>query len=239
MRRILFLFTLLLLVMSIKAQNQQEWRDSVSELSAMIERYPRNVSLRLRKAAFNIELEQWQYALDEYSSVLDLEPQNLTALYYRGFVNQHLGRYGFARKDYEEVLKVEPFNTHALMGLVLANLADKHITQAFDDANRLVEQIPDNAEVLAIRAEVEMQLKMLDAAVMDIEKAIKIEDIKVQQKYPTSMDDNITSYQLTAFGLYMQQGNMNKAHQALEYLVKNGLPKAYLTDYYNQLSKKK
>lgn len=239
MKRVFFSFTLLLLTIGAKAQNQQEWRDSVSSLSAMIERYPSNILLRLRKAAFNIELGQWKYALDEYSNVLALDPNNLTALYYRGFVNQHLGRYSFARQDYECILKMEPLDIHALMGLILTNLADNHITQAFDDANRLVNISPDNAEALATRAEVESQLKMTEAAIEDIEKAIEIEDVKVQQKYPTSIDDNITSYQLMAFSLYIKQGNKHKAVKSLEYLIKNGLPKAYLEDYYTQLEKKK
>ncbi len=239
MRKPLILFTLLLLALSAKAQSQQEWRDSLSTLTTLIERHPRNVPLRLHKAAANIELGQWQYALDEYTTVLSLDPGNLTALYYRGFVNQHLGRYAFARQDYEQVLKAEPLNSHALMGLILTDLADHRLTQAFDRANHLVAQIPDDAEALAVRAEVEVQLEMIDAAVMDIEKAIKIEDVKAQRKYPASMDDNITSYQLTAFSLYMRQGNKRKARQALDYLMKIGVPKAYLADYYSQIDKKK
>ena len=231
MRKPLILFTLLLLALSAKAQSQQEWRDSLSTLTTLIERHPRNVPLRLHK--------QWQYALDEYTTVLSLDPGNLTALYYRGFVNQHLGRYAFARQDYEQVLKAEPLNSHALMGLILTDLADHRLTQAFDCANHLVAQIPDDAEALAVRAEVEVQLEMIDAAVMDIEKAIKIEDVKAQRKYPASMDDNITSYQLTAFSLYMRQGNKRKARQALDYLMKIGVPKAYLADYYSQIDKKK
>ena len=178
MRKPLILFTLLLLALSAKAQSQQEWRDSLSTLTTLIESHPRNVPLRLHKAAANIELGQWQYALDEYTTVLSLDPGNLTALYYRGFVNQHLGRYAFARQDYEQVLKAEPLNSHALMGLILTDLADHRLTQAFDRANHLVAQIPDDAEALAVRAEVEVQLEMIDAAVMDIEKAIKIEDVK-------------------------------------------------------------
>lgn len=236
MKNISVVVTLLLLATGIHAQTQQEWRDSVSVLSALIERNPRDVTLRLRKAAVNIELGQWNYALDEYSNVLTIEPQNLTALYYRAFANYHLGRYSFARQDYENVIIQEPMNRHALMGLILTNLADKHITQAFDGANRLVDMAPESAEVWAVRAEVEAQLDMTDAAVTDIETAIKIEDTYVKQKYPTTMDDDITSYQLLAFTLYMKQGKKNKARQSLDYLIKNGLPKVYLKEQYAALA---
>lgn len=237
MKRNIIIVTLLLFAMGTNAQTQQEWRDSVSTLSSLIERNPRNVDLRLRKAAANIELGQWRYALDEYSNVLEIEPQNLTALYYRAFVNHHLGRYSFARQDYDEIIKYEPLNQHALMGLILTNLADNHVTKAFDDANRLVDIAPESAEAWAVRAEVETQLGMIDAAVSDIEKAISIEDVAVKQKYPTAMDDNIASYQLSAFTLYMKQGRKNKARQSLDYLISNGLPKAYLKDCYDALGK--
>lgn len=233
----LFPALLLLLPMGLAAQTQQEWRDSVSVLSAMIERNPKDVALRLRKAAFNIELGQWQYALDEYSAVLAVEPHNLTALYYRGFVNHHLGRYAFARQDYEALLRIEPLDKHALMGLIQANLSDKRQVQAFDGANRLVEQFPDDAEAFAVRAEVEAALGMTAAAIEDIGKAIKIEDVAVRKKYPVTMDDNITSYQITAFELYMREGNSKEAGKCLDYLVANGLSRAYLSDYYLRLGR--
>lgn len=239
MNKVIILLTLLMQTMAANAQQSQEWRDSVSILSAQIERNPRNIQLRLKKAAYNIELGQWQYALDEYSNVLDLDPKNLTALYYRGFVNHHLGRYSFARQDYKSVLSITPYDIHAMMGLILTNLADNHVTQAFDDANRLVGYTPSNAEAYAIRAEVEMKLQMEEAAILDIEKAIEIEDAVVRQKYPITVDDNMTNYQLTAFSLYMAKGNRRKARQALDYLVSNGLSKAYLTDYYDWVKKKK
>lgn len=239
MQRSFLLVTLLLLAMGVKAQTQQEWRDSVSALSAQIGRNPKDVVLRLRKAAANIELGQWQYALDEYSDVLRIEPENLTALYYRGYVNQRLGRLGLARHDYETVLKAEPLSRHALMGLVSVNLADNRVTAAYDDANRLVEQAPDDAEVYAVRAEVEVRLEMYAAALEDIGRAIEIEDVAVRNRYPVGVDDNITHYQLMAFELYMRDGNRRKARKCLDYLVGNGLPRGVIADYYQQLKRKK
>lgn len=194
------------------------------------------MSLRLKKAACNIELGQWQYALDEYDFVLQQEPKNPTALYYRGYVNQHQGRLAFARKDYEDLLAIDPLNSHALIGLIMVNAEDNRLTQAFDDANRLVEQLPGEAEPYAVRAEVEKSMNMPEAAIEDIEKAIEIEDVAVRKKYPTEIDDNITGYQLTAFSLYLQKRQKEKARAALEYLVKNGVPRAALVDFYTMLN---
>lgn len=238
MKRYIISLTLLLCVSTAGAQTQQEWRDSVSVLSQMIERSPRDLSLRLRKAACNIELGQWQYALDEYTYVLEREPKDMTALYYRGYVNHHMGRLSFARKDYEDLVAIDPLNSHALMGLIMVNLEDKRVMQAFDDANRLVEQLPETAEAYAVRAEVETAMDMTEAAIEDIEKAISIEDAVVKKKYPNTVDDDITSYQLTAFALYIQKRQKDKAKAALDYLVENGVPRAALVDYYTILNSK-
>lgn len=234
---IILIFTQLMFATGLMAQTQQELRDSLSMINRLIEEHPRAYKLRLRKAALNIDLGQWQYALDEYTNVLEMQPTNLTALYYRGFVNQHLQRWAFARKDYEQLLKVDPQNEHAMMGLILTNIADDHKTEAFDGANRLVELYPDNATSYSVRSDVEEQLGMHAAALEDIQHAIKIEDVDVQKKYPHSMDDDIASYQLSAFSLYMHFGKKKDARSCLDYLVSQGIPRASLYDYYKQLEK--
>ncbi|MBQ0074800.1 MAG: tetratricopeptide repeat protein [Prevotella sp.] len=240
MNKNILIITLFLLSMSVKAQTQQEWRDSLSTLSSLIERHPRNIDLRLRKAAVNIELEQYKYALEEYSKVLDLDPKNIAALYYRGFVNQQLGRYSFARNDYEAVLEQTPWDKHALMGLVLANNADGRKTQAYDGANRLITMFPKDADVYSIRAEVEQTMGMIDVALDDISKAIEIEEGSNKQSGKTtiSMDDDIASYVLTSFSLYLSLGDKAKAKENLDYLVRHGIAKAQLNDYFLQVAGK-
>jgi tetratricopeptide (TPR) repeat protein len=177
--------------------------------------------------------------LDEYNKVLEIVPDNPTALYYRGYVYQHLRRFADARRDYERLLLIDPQNEHALMGLILTNLEDNHITEAFDGANRMVEMFPSSAQAYAVRAEVERHENMISPALEDIRKAIEIEDVEVQKKYPVTVDDDITAYQLTAFELYMQQKDHKAARGCLDYLIKNGVPRAYLNSYYTRLSAEK
>lgn len=211
-------------------------KDSISNLSARIEREPRNVELRLRKAALNIEAEQWQYALDEYSNVLDLQPQNLMALYYRGFVNQHLQRYNFARQDYESVLKYDPTNMYAHSGIILCNLADGRPTAAFDGANNLVALHPDAAMVYEVRSEVEEALGMTAAGIDDIEKAISLTEAEYNgNAIHLTLNDDLSSYYLKAFSLYVSNNERKKAKKCLDTLVKYGIAKAVLYDYYVQV----
>lgn len=230
MRKILLIVTQFLFAMSLSAQTQQELRDSVSMISKLIEEHPRAVKLRLRKAALNIALDQWQYALDEYTNVLDMMPSNLTALYYRGYVNQHMKRYNFARQDYETLLKYEPSNEHALMGLVLTNLADSHTTEAYDGANRLVTMFPESPSSYSVRADVEQGLGMVDAAIDDLEKAITLESSCVGSTL--TMDDDMVTYKLAVSELYLSKGEKGKARKSLDYLVQRGIAKASLYDYY-------
>lgn len=243
MRKVRFVIcvivTQLLFVASVNAQTQQELRDSLSMINRLIEQHPMAYKLKLRKAALNIEFGEWEYALDEYTKVLEIVPDNPTALYYRGFVYQHLRRFADARRDYERLLLIEPQNEHAMMGLVLTNLEDNHITEAFDGANRMVEMFPSSAQAYAVRAEVERHENMISPALEDIRKAIEIEDVEVQKKYPVTVDDDITAYQLTAFELYMQQKDHKAARGCLDYLIKNGVPRAYLNNYFTRLSAEK
>lgn len=219
-----------LLVMPATAQTSDGVRDSIRILSQQIEQQPRNVELRLKKAALNVEAEQWQYALDEYTNVLDIDPKNITARYYRGFVNQKMGRYSFARTDYESVLAVNPDDMHTMMGLALTNLADGHSTTAYDQANILVTAYPDSVAAYAVRAEVESTLGMNDAAVEDIMKAIEMEDKNPQSQL--RMDDDIVTYYLQAFDYYFAMGNKYDARACLDLLVKRGIPRPYLNNRY-------
>ena len=176
---ICFIVTQLLFVASVNAQTQQELRDSLSMINRLIEQHPNAYKLKLRKAALNIEFGEWEYALDEYNKVLEIVPDNPTALYYRGYVYQHLRRFADARRDYERLLLAEPQNEHALMGLILTNLEDNRITEAFDGANRMVEMFPSSAQAYAVRAEVERHENKVSPALEDIRKAIEREDVEV------------------------------------------------------------
>ena len=65
------------------AQTRQQLRDSLSAASEALSFYPDSLNLRLRKASWNVQLEEWQYARDEYDYVLRRDPNNLAALFYR------------------------------------------------------------------------------------------------------------------------------------------------------------
>lgn len=224
--RILFRLTVLacaiLVCAKVDAQSGSALRDSLATATEKLAYRPDSIDLRLKKAAWNIILEQWAYAQDEYDKVLYLDPKNIAALYYRAFVNEKEGRYNFARLDYENLLKLVPGNFEARLGLALLNQKDSHYTEAYDGINSLVEQFPDSAVAYAARAGIEKERKMYELAEFDYTKAIELE--------PTN-----TTYRVNRTDVRILLQRKDDAKDDLDMLVKMGVPRTTLSTFYKRL----
>lgn len=218
----LLLSGVLLATASGHAQSLQLLRDSLKAATEALEYHPDSIDLRLRKAAWNLQLGQWQYAQDEYDYVLRKDPANVSALYYRAFTNEKLGRLKFARLDYETLLQIVPGNFESQLGLALLNQKDKHYTEAYDQINRLVNQFPDSAIAYAARAGIEKERGMRELAEYDYAEAIR--------RDPSNPD-----YLLNHADLCITLGRMREARRDLDRIVSLGTPKAALTEFYRRL----
>ena len=208
--------------MPSQAQNNHDaLRDSLAKAADALAYHPDSIDLRLRKAAWNVELEQWQYALDEYDRVLAQDRRNIAALFYRAFVNQQLHRYNFARIDYEQLLQILPGNFEARLGLALLNQKDKHHTEALDGINQLVVACPDSAVAWAARAGMEEELGMLEPAEYDYGRAIEL-------------DPGNGDYLLARADIRIRLGRLDKAKQDLDALVAQGTPRQALKEWYEK-----
>ncbi len=167
-------------------------------------------------------MEQWDYAKQEYDYVLKLDPHNVSALYFRAYVNTKMGRYNFARLDYENVLTIVPGNFEAQLGLALLNEKDKHYTQALDGLNVLCDNFPDRAEAFAARAGVEKDRGMLELAEYDFGEALKLE--------PCNRD-----YRVSRVDVRLLLGRKDEAKEDLDELVKQGISRPELEDFYRRL----
>ncbi len=56
-----------------RAAQNKALRDSLSKATEVLAYHPDSIDLRLKKAAWNIQLEQWQYAKDDLDKVLFLQ----------------------------------------------------------------------------------------------------------------------------------------------------------------------
>lgn len=200
-------------------------RDSLKMASDVLAFHPDSIDLRLRKAAWNMQLGEWSYAKGEYDAVLAIEPDNLAALYYRAYANVQLRRYNFARLDYENVLRVVPGNFDARLGLALLNQKDKHFTDALDQVNQLVSAHPDSAVAWAARAGIEKEQGMDELAEYDYGEALR-------------RDPSNTDYLLARADLRLTLKRYDEARADLDRLVTLGLPRRSLDALYKRLKKK-
>lgn len=203
------------------AQTRKELRDSLAYAVEQLSYHPDSLDLRLRKAAWNIHLDEWQYARDEYDYVLARDPNSLAALFYRAFVNEQQKRYKFARLDYEHLLSIVPGHFEARLGLALLNRKDSRPTEAFDQLNILVTQHPDSALAYAARAGFEMSCKMYEPAEYDFSKAIEL-------------DPGNTDYLLSRADLRITMRRKDDARADLDEMVKRGVSRARLTEWYDK-----
>ncbi len=219
--RTLLLAAALLIGLSASAQTAKELRDSLAVATENLAFHPDSVDLRLRKAGWNLQLEQWDYARQEYDYVLRLDPENVSALYFRAYVNTRQGRYKFARLDYESVLAIVPGNFEAQLGLALLNQKDSHYTEALDMLNALCGKFPGRSEAFAARAGVEMERGMYEISEFDFTEALRLE--------PTNKD-----YRLSRADVRLKLGWRDKAREDLDELVRQGVPRPSLVELYEQ-----
>ena len=215
------IFSILLLACSLglSAQTNKALRDSLALASDELAFHPDSIDLRLKKAAWNLQLEQWEYARAEYDYVLKVDNENIAALYYRAYVNEKLGRYKFARLDYQNLLTIVPGNFEASLGLALLNQKNKHYTEALDMLNVLCDHNPNRSEGFAARAGIEAERKMYELADYDYTQALRI-------------DPANTDYLLSRVDVRLKMNHKTEARQDLDRLVQLGVSKPTLSKLY-------
>lgn len=201
-------------------------RDSLAAATQVLAYHPDSIDLRLKKAAWNIQLEQWQYAKDDLDKVLYLNNTNIAGLFYRAYVNEQLKRYNFARLDYQNLLVLVPGNYQAQLGLALLNEKDKHFTEAYDGLNTLIEQYPDSATAYAARGGVEKEHRQWELAEYDFAKAVTLDS--------TNMD-----YRINHVDVLISLNRKSEAYVELKELQRLGVKVGELHDFYVRLKKKK
>lgn len=223
-KRILFIFCGFVAMCQGYSQKKNPVRDSLLVAMEQLACHPDSIDLCLKKAGWNIQLQQWQYAHDTYDRILKLDPDNIAALYYRAYVNERLGRYSFARMDYNQLLKLIPGNFEGQLGLALLNQKDHHYTEALEQMNRLVEQFPDSAVAYAARGGIEREQNLLELAEYDYAEAMK-------------KDAGNVDYILNRADLLILLNREQEARKELDKLVTLGVPRNGLSEYYKKVRK--
>lgn len=222
MQRLTLIFLLVLVLSpSVRAQDRQALRDSLAQAADRLAYHPDSIDLRLKKASWNVELEQWQFALDEYSYIIERQPDNLAARFFRAFVNEKLHRNKFARLDYEAVLMHAPGHFEALLGLALLCQKEKRYTEAYNHINVLVDLHPDSAVAYAARAGMEYDRKMYDLAEYDYREAMRLQPAN-------------TDYAINHIDVLLLLKRKDEAREELDRLVAAGLARQSLRQLYDR-----
>lgn len=218
MRKAIALGLLLCLAMPSFAQTTEQWRDSLSVLTKAIDRMPRSVDLRLKKAAVNLELGQWEYAVEEYGRVMELDHNNLSALYFRAYANNQLRRYELAKTDYERILSMVPKHFEAQLGLAMSYRKMGNRMETMDQLNQLVQLFPDSALAFAARAGYEAEVKMYDAALFDWDEALRMDSMNVD-------------FLVSKVNVMLLMNRKREARRELRHAIERGIDAALLREW--------
>jgi tetratricopeptide (TPR) repeat protein len=219
------LFLITAFTMPATAQsNHSLWQDSLSTLNRLIAADPNNMELHLRKAAVNIELGQWDYAADEYTLVLAKDEHNPAARFYRAYTNTQMKRYDQALFDYDELLRHLPTHFEGRLGHAYVQQKMGHQRESLDELSLMAEMFPDSAVVYAARAGVESDMKMLELALYDWERA-------------TQLDSLNAGYVRSHAELLLAMNRPLEVTAVLDEAVRRGLPRGLFHQLYARARK--
>lgn len=165
--------------------------------------------LRMARASLYMRLGNLNKALVDYSDVLDWKEDEQEALFMRAYIYTEQRLYKKARADYEALLRLNPAHEKARVGLVLLNDKDNRPREAMEQINAMITTSPDHAMLYAIRAGMEQDRKLYEAAEDDFNRAIEL-------------DPENTDYLLNRAMLYITTNRKKEARADLDKALQLG-----------------
>ncbi|MCW8891326.1 MAG: PEP-CTERM system TPR-repeat protein PrsT, partial [Sedimenticola sp.] len=120
----------------------------------------------------------------KYSEILDNIPddtskataQRVAILLIRG--DAHLGLRAFqpARETFNQALNADTTSQEAMLGLIMADVAENKRTEALTGLEQLLTKHPENIPGRVLRAELNMQTGQVEPALVDFNKAIELQE---------------------------------------------------------------
>ena len=145
-----------------------------------------------------------------YCNVIDLIPEEKEARLFRAYIYMQRHQYKEARIDYNVLLGKDAKNKPARIGLAMLDQKEGKFIAARDRLNLLVEEYPQDASLLKMRANVELEQEFTDMALLDLEAAAKL-------------DPNDADVYVMMGDIYVRQKKKHQARQAYEQAIKLGI----------------
>lgn len=192
-------------------------KDALESYTLALNKISHSVKILLNRASLYLDMDNLSKAYADYCNVIDIDPENIEALQFRAYIYMRRRQYNDARNDYRTLLETDPGNRTARIGIVMVNQKDKRYREAMDELNRMITDYPKDASLLKARAEIEVEMDMLDLALLDLENAAKL-------------TPNDTDIYIMCGDVYIAQGRKREAYVAFEKAIELGVPRPQLQD---------
>ncbi len=129
----------------------------------------------LEKGKSYLDAGNFEKARVEFQNALQIAPLDPEARFENGVVDEKLAKIREAAQFYQGTLDVSPGHLGATRRLARLFLLSGNVDRAVELIGPALKQHPDDAELLTIRAAVEVQKKDLAAAVADGQRAVQLD----------------------------------------------------------------
>ncbi|MCF2551257.1 tetratricopeptide repeat protein [Bacteroides caecigallinarum] len=182
---------------------------------------PYSTAMLLNRGTLYLDKGLDSKAYVDFCNVIDLIPENIEARLYRAYIYMQRREYKEARIDYNVIVGKEPSHKAARIGLAMLDQREGNLTAARDKLNLLIGEFTDDASLLLMRANLDLERGYPEAAVIDLEEALRL-----------NPKDAETTVQLG--DVYLSLKDKNKALKAYEKAISLGIPRSALI---NQMKK--
>lgn len=198
-------------------RNQQKYQDAEISYTCAISLLEENTVAFSTRASLYAEMEEYQKAIDDYTVIIGRNPENEDALYERALCRLMNNDTVGARFDLEAIDSFNPKSAKSRLGMAMVYKAMGENAMAVELYDALIKANPNSWSLLRDRAEVYYFSKRLGAALLDIDKSIKMNG-----KDPLS-------YFLRA-KIRWAKGDKEYARRDLNRAVELGLPQSVAAD---------
>ena len=153
----------------------------------------------------------------DYCNVIDLLPNDKEARLFRAYIYMKRRQYKEARIDYNVILGIDAKHKAARLGLAMLDQKEGRYIAARDGMNLLIEDYPKDASLYKMRANLELEQNLPDAALLDLEEALKL-------------DARDADTHVMMGDIYLQMEKKHEAREAYEKAVSLGVPRMELME---------
>ena len=155
-------------------RNQQKYQDAEISYTCAISLLEENTVAFSTRASLYAEMEEYQKAIDDYTVIIGRNPENEDALYERALCRLMNNDTVGARLDLEAIDSFNPKSAKSRLGMAMVYKAMGENAMAVELYDALIKANPNSWSLLRDRAEVYYFSKRLGAALLDIDKSIKM-----------------------------------------------------------------